>query len=109
VGTVIVKYDASRILMSLLIHCGTLNCPYVPKTTPAEPDDENSRFPSSDQEKMESTKYNWLNLLAFDTMSSTINLHLVKKIAVIALFVPIACRALRMTSVGDCANIFEDG
>jgi hypothetical protein len=31
VGVVIVKDNASRILMPVLIRCGTLNCPCVPK------------------------------------------------------------------------------
>jgi hypothetical protein len=50
-SAVIVKHDTSRILMPLLIHCGTLNCTYVPKTSPAAADDENSRFPFSNRGK----------------------------------------------------------
>jgi hypothetical protein len=45
VGAVIVKHDAPRILMPLLIHCGTLNYPCIPHKSPAGSDDENSRFP----------------------------------------------------------------
>jgi hypothetical protein len=51
IRAIIVKHDASRILMSLLIHCDTLNCPHVPKKSPAGSDDENSRFPFSNREK----------------------------------------------------------
>jgi hypothetical protein len=40
-----VKHDVSRTLMRLLIHCGTLNCPYGPKKSPAGSGDENSCFP----------------------------------------------------------------
>jgi hypothetical protein len=30
-------------------------------------------------------------------------------IVIIVFFVPMACPVLRMTSIGDCANTFEDG
>jgi hypothetical protein len=36
---------------TLLIHYGALNCPYVPKKSPAGSDNENSRFPFSNREK----------------------------------------------------------
>jgi hypothetical protein len=37
------------------------------------------------------------------------NLRPVKKIIIMVFFLPMACRVLGMTSVGDRANIFEDG
>jgi hypothetical protein len=78
------------------------------KKSPAGSDDENSRsfFKSG---KYDRKKHNWLNLRPFGKMSSTISLHLVRKIVIIVWFSPMTCRILRMTFVGDRANIFEDG
>jgi hypothetical protein len=47
-----VRHNASRILMPLLIHCGILSCPYVPKRSPAGSGDENPRFPFSNRENV---------------------------------------------------------
>jgi hypothetical protein len=52
VGAVIVRHEASRILMPRLIPYGTLNCLYVPKTALAGSDDENSRFLFSNLENL---------------------------------------------------------
>jgi hypothetical protein len=38
-----------------------------------------------------------------------INLRPVQKIVVRVFFVPMACRVLETTSVGNCVNIFEGG
>jgi hypothetical protein len=44
------KHGASRILMSLLILGGTLNCPHGLTKSPAGSNDENSPFPFLNQE-----------------------------------------------------------
>jgi hypothetical protein len=49
-----------------------------------------------------------LNLLPFGKMTNTI-LRPVKKSVVMVCFVPMVCCVLGITSVGDRANIFEDG
>jgi hypothetical protein len=56
---------------------------------------------------MQLTKYNWLNLLPFSKMSSTVSLRSVMKIVIIIFFVPSACHVLGMTSVGDRINILR--
>jgi hypothetical protein len=42
-------------------------------------------------------------------MSSTMSLHPLKKIVNKIFFVPMACRFIGMTPVGDRAHMFEDG
>jgi hypothetical protein len=59
--------------------------------------------------KMSSTKYGWLNLLPFGKVSGTMSLRPVKKSVIIIFVLPMACRILRMISVGDRATIFEEG
>jgi hypothetical protein len=79
-GAIIMKHDASRILIPLLIYCRTLICPYVPKKFPARFDDGKFRFSLSKSGKTQSTKRSWLKLLSYAQMSNTISLRPVEKI-----------------------------
>jgi hypothetical protein len=56
---------------------------------------------------MQSTKHSWWNLLPFGKMSSMISLRPVKKNVIMDCFVPMACRVLGMTIIGDRANILR--
>jgi hypothetical protein len=65
--------------MPLLIHYGTLNCPYVPKSRLRDPMMKIHVSPFKSGE-MQSAKYRWLNLLPSDQMLSTIDFRPVKKL-----------------------------